>query len=77
MPPLNRAPGRSKDAPDSLQLQMAQMSEMLKSLVHDMKDVKSDVGKLKQVSFEQTSDFFPLQEVGDDDKDSDAIHASH
>ena len=38
-------PGRS-NVPDSMQLQMDQMSEMLNSLVHDMKDVK---GKLVSV----------------------------
>ena len=74
--PLDRAPGRS-DVPDSLQLQVAQMREMLKSLVHDMTDVK---GKLVSVKVDEDSDV--MKDVKgkpssvNDDKHSDASRAA-
>ena len=58
--------------PDSMQLQVAQMREMLKSLVHDMKVVK---GKL--VSDEGVKDSDAMKDTknkltsGNDDKDSE------
>ena len=48
LPPARRSPGRprSRDGPHSLQY--AQMVEMMKAMTHELKQVKSQVGKLQQ-----------------------------
>jgi hypothetical protein len=67
LPPSRRSPGpRSRDFGNSLQF--AQMMEMMKAMTHQLKEVKSQVGKLQQ---DRDFPFRPIIPYDDDSEDDD------